>query len=146
MAWRAISISNVRLTPTELAVMNNIQGATDVGGEILMTVVGEFIGALQSSQNPYATDGTIPDILRQHVINRTRWLWLCEFPTLKNSQTPDRKAQNDAAEKFLLNLIETGKPKVEPPPNPDPGAPQLEVLPAFGKKRHRDFTKRSQNG
>jgi hypothetical protein len=125
--------------------MNNIQSGTDVGGEILTTVIGEFIGALQSANNPYATDGTVPDILRQHVINRTRWLWLCEFPALKNSQTADRKAQNDAAEKFRDNLIETGKPKVEPPPNPDPTAPTLVVLPAF-HKRHRDFTKRNQDG
>ena len=143
--WRPISIANVRLTPTELAVMNNIQGATDVGGEILLTVVGEFIGALQSVNNPYATNGTVPDILRQHIINRTRWLWLCEFPALKNSQTLDRKAQNDAAEAFLMNLLKTGQPKIEPPPNPDPNAPTLIVLPAFGK-RHREFTDRSQDG
>jgi hypothetical protein len=144
MSWRPISISNVRLTPTELAVMANISGAVDVGGEILLTVVGEFIGALQATGNPYTLDGTIPDILRQHVINRTRWLWLAEFPTLKNSQTADRKALNEEAVKFRDTLMETGRPRIEPPPVPAADL-NLVALPKI-KPSHRHMRREQQEG
>lgn len=114
MSWRTISISNVRVTPQEQSALDTIAGAASAGAEVLENVVAEFRGAISSAGGPLGPANTVPDVVRLHVINRTRWLWLCEFPQLKAMQTEARKTLNDAAEKMLGALSE-GKQKVEPP-------------------------------
>lgn len=106
MAWRIISTADVRLTPQEVATLNNIAGSTAVCADILANVVREFVGAIRAGYGDAAVadDGTIPDLLRLHVINRTRWLWLVEFPSMKVFQTPERSKLNDAAEKAIREL------------------------------------------
>lgn len=94
--------------------MQNIQNSTDVGAEVLLTVVREFVAALKSARNDVADDDTIPDLIRTHVINRTRWLWLCEFPQLRSMQTKEREKLNDSAQEFLTKIIEE-QLQVEPP-------------------------------
>lgn len=145
MAWRAITIDNVRLTPVEKAKLQSIEAPNDVGAEILQTVVGEFIGAIQAGGNQVVTDGTIPDVVRPHVINRTRWLWLLEIPTVSEAiQSKERKAANDAAEKFR-DQIATGHPKIEPPPAPSQAAP-LTTMPSVGDAQAQDFTQADEDG
>lgn len=114
MSWRSISIEEVRLTPQEKAALEAIQGSTDIGAAVLDNVVREFVSAIASGGYATSDDGTIPDLIRLHVINRTRWLWLCEFPSLKNLQTDIRKSLNESAEKILLALTKR-EMSVEPP-------------------------------
>lgn len=120
MSWRSIAISNVRLSPNEKTAMQAIQGSSTVGAEVLLEVVREFVSAIRSGGNKYTDDDSIPDLVRTHVINRTRWLWLCEFPSLKSFQTEAREKLNEAAEK-MLESIATGKVKVEAPATPVAG-------------------------
>lgn len=133
MPWQPIQIDDVRLTPTERAVMKNIQG-DDMGARILLNVVGEFIGAIRAGGYDIATDGSIPDIGREHVINRTRWLWLAEFPTLKNMQTDARSKLNDAAVEFFQN-VSNGKMNIESPTAaaPVPAAKSFVRRPIHGR-------------
>ena len=114
MSWRAISITDVRLSPAEVAAMQNLQGSTSVGAAVLLTVVRELVGAAQAGGYAVATDGTVPDCARLHVINRTRWLWLTEFPQLKSMQTEDRAKLNTAAEEFFQR-VSNGEQNIESP-------------------------------
>lgn len=105
MAWRPISIDDVRLTPAEKSALANIQGAEVTGAELLASVVSEFRAAIQSRGGALGDAGTIDDLVRVHALNRARWLWLCEFPQLKLFQTEARSKLNDAAEKMLAAIL-----------------------------------------
>ena len=145
MSWRIITIDNVRFTPAETALMANIQGSAAIGPEVLQTVVGEFVEAIQQGGNQFANDGTIPDVVRAHVINRTRWLWLGEFPALKSMQTPAREKLNTEAEKFR-DSIAAGEPKIAPPINPVNAAVTLVTMPSVGHGKVRHFGPRHEDG
>jgi hypothetical protein len=145
MSWRPVTIDNVRFTPAEMALMANIQEAADFGPEILQTVVGEFVEAIQQGGNQFASDGTIPDVVRAHVINRTRWMWLCEFPALKSMQTPVREKLNTEAEKFR-DAIAAGNPKIAPPLNPVNAPANLVTMPSVGRGKKRHFGPRQEDG
>lgn len=125
--------------------MANIQGATDFGPEVLKTVVGEFVEAIQQGGNQFADDGSIPDVIRSHVINRTRWMWLCEFPALKLMQTPVREKLNEEAEKFR-DAVAAGNPKIAPPPNPVNAAATLVTMPSVGRSKLRRFRWEREDG
>lgn len=112
--WRPLTIAEVRLTPTETAVMANIQGSSEAGAEILLRVIREIVSAIKAGGYKYATDETIPDSGRTHAINRTRWQWLGEFPALKSSQTKQREDFNKAAEEFMTR-VSAGKESIEAP-------------------------------
>jgi hypothetical protein len=151
MAWRSITISDVRLTPAEIAAMSNIQGAEITGEALLTNVIGEFRDTIAAAGTPLAVDVTVvPDLVRNHVINRARWLWLCEFPVLKAFQTADRSKLNDAAEKMLADI---SKRDVRVPPGDGSSADQS-PSPSFGTRGGgdtndppaRDFTKPTQEG
>jgi hypothetical protein len=145
MSWNNITTANIRMQPAEIAVMNNISGSTSACAEILTTVVGEFVEAIQQGGNQFAQDGTIPDTVRTHVINRTRWLWLCEFPQMKTLQTPDRSKLNDDAVKFR-DMVAEGKPKIAPPVNPVQTGVSLVTLPSVGPRKLRRFRARDEDG
>jgi hypothetical protein len=115
MSWCTITIDQVRLAPQEKTALQNIQGSTDIGAEILTNVVQEFISAMRSGNYPVVEDGSIPDLVRLHAVNRTRWLCLCEFPALKALQTKEREALNKSAEE-VLEKISIRALNVEPPP------------------------------
>lgn len=118
MSWRDITIDNVRLTPQEKASLEAIQGSSNIGTEILENTIAEFRSAIASAGHSLPSDKKdgkkIPDLVRHHVINRTRWLWLCEFPQLKTLQTKEREALNEAAEK-IITAISSREMNVEPP-------------------------------
>jgi hypothetical protein len=145
VSWNPITTANIRLQPAEQAVLNNISSSTTVCAEILATVVGEFIEAIQQGGNPFATDGTVPDVIRPHVIARTRWLWLCEFPELKKFQTKERSELNDSAVKYR-DLIAAGHPRIAPPDNPANTGVNLVTLPSVGEPKLRRFRWRRENG
>lgn len=150
MAWRAITIAEVRLTPAESAMMQNIQGSTEVGAALLLKVVREFFSAIEAAGTAVGDADTVADQVNLHVVNRARWLWLCEFPQLKALQTADRKALNDAAEKMLAD-ISAGKVKIAPG---DGSSADQSPSPSFGTRggprasdpRERDFTREKQEG
>ena len=104
MAWRSITIADVRLSPQEKSGMQAIQGSTEIGAQILANVAAEFRAAIESVGGSLGNAGEVSDLVRLHVTNRTRWLWLCEFPALKSLQTEAREKLNTAAEKMLADI------------------------------------------
>jgi hypothetical protein len=145
VSWNSITTANIRLQPAEIAVLNNISGSTAICAEILQTVVGEFVEAIQQGGNQFTEDGTIPDVCRPHVINRTRWLWLTEFPQMKVAQTPERAKLNDEAVKFRDQLA-AGNTKIAPPAVPVPTGVSLVTISRTGEKKLRRFTWREEEG
>jgi hypothetical protein len=146
MSWNPITTANIRMQPAEQATLNNISGSNTVLAEILSTVVGEFVEAIQQGGNQFAQDGTVPDVCRPHVIARTRWLWLCEFPEMKKFQTKERSDLNEAAVKFR-DEVAGGKPKIAPPANPSPsGFNPIVTMPSTGRPKLREFRKREEDG
>lgn len=105
MAWQSLTISHVRLTPAEKAAFEALQGSSSIGAEIATAVVAEFRDAIAAVGGTVGSSGTVPDLVRIHAINRIRWLWLCEFPSLKSFQTEDRKALNESAEQMLKDIL-----------------------------------------
>jgi hypothetical protein len=110
----------------------------------------EFRDTIEASGTTVGDAGTVPDLVRLHVINRTRWLWLTEFPTLKALQTAERSKLNDAAEKMLADLSARD---VMVPPGDGSEADQSPG-PSFGTRggtrttdpRDRQFTPETQDG
>jgi hypothetical protein len=145
MSWNRITTADILLTPAEQAVLNNLAGSSTVCAGILSTVAGEFIEAIQQGGNQIVLDGSVPDAIRPHVIARTRWLWLCEFPELKKFQTQERADLNDAAVKYR-DQIATGHPKLAPPANPVSSGFNLVTMPALGEPKLRRFRWREEDG
>src|SRR5258705_439396 len=128
MSWQQVSSDDVRLTPAEKATLDGIAGSSSVVAEKLGDVIGEFRDSISATGVIVSTEtGTVPDLVRIHVINRTCWLWLCEFPQLKSMQTKERAELNTAAEKMLAN-ISSGAVKV---PSGD-GTPSAANIGAWG--------------
>lgn len=117
MPWRAITTAQVlaEFTPAESALLANIQGADSALQQILSDTAAEFVGAMSAAAYSVATDGSVPDQLRRHVIARARWGWLIAFPQLKALQTDGRKAAADAAEKMLEKIAERKAGAIEDP-------------------------------
>lgn len=126
--WRTVAVGDVRLTPTEKTALTALLGS-DYGSAILTNITGEFLDALASVGTPLSsTAGAIPDMVREHVLNRTRWSWLCELNSGgKAMQTAERKALNDAAEKMLSDIYSG---KVIAPPGDGSDADNT-VMPSF---------------
>lgn len=150
MSWSAIEINHVRLSPAETAVLHAIQGNDTVCTELLANVVGEFRDAIAAAGTALGPSGTIPDLVRTHVINRTRWQWLCEFPQLKTFQTEAREKLNTAAEAALEKILAR---ELRVPPGDGSSADQS-PSPAFGSRggsratdpAARDFNRTNQDG
>jgi hypothetical protein len=106
------------LTPQEKAAFAAIQSSSEVGAEVLENVIGEFRDAVKATGGTVGAPNTVPNLVRVHVINRTRWLWLCEFPALKSIQTEGRKELNEAAEKMLRSIM-AGEVRVPGPTESD---------------------------
>ena len=146
MSWNPITTANIRIQPAEAALLANICGSSTVCQEILTTVVGEFVEAIQQGGNQFATDGTVPDVVRPHVIARTRWLWLCEFPEMKRFQTAERSKLNDDAVAFR-DRIASGSPKIAPPTNPSAiSSAPIVTMPSTGCPKLKRFRWCEENG
>jgi len=146
MSWSPITTADIRIQPAEQGTLNHISGSNTACAAILNMVVGEFVEAIQQGGNQFTSDGTIPDVCRPHVIARTRWLWLCEFPEMKNFQTRERSELNAAAVKFR-DAIASGKPKIAPPDHPSPAATTpIVTMPATGRPKLRAFSRWQEDG
>lgn len=142
MAWNTLTIDDVRFTPAERARLDAIAGSVTIGESVLANVVGEFRDAAEAVGTPLGDDGTVPDMVRMHVINRTRWLWLCEFPELKVMQTEMRKNQSLAAEKMLDRILAR---EIRLPAG-DGSTPDATVLPSVYARDTHGFDWDSQDG
>lgn len=115
MSWKPLNISAVFLSPDEKTALDRIDAGASQGTDVLKNVIGEFRDCCVAGGRAISTtEWTIPDLAKVHVINRTRWQWLCSFPALKALQTKDRKDLNDAAEEFF-NRVASGEQNVPPP-------------------------------
>jgi hypothetical protein len=119
MPWRTITTDDITgdLTPVEIATLQNLQGANDQLAVKLTDTINEVRDAILAGGGQLDQDGTVPDMLRNDVINITRWLWLASFPQLKSIQTPMRQNAFTLSRARIDN-VSTGKPKVPPPANP----------------------------
>lgn len=116
-------------------MLNSISGSPNVRADILNNVIGEFRDTIAAAGTPLGPPGTVPDLVRSHVANRARWLWLCEFPQMKAFQSKDRKDLNDAAV-TALEKISTRALKVPP----GDGSPADQTpSPSFGTRPTRTF-------
>lgn len=106
MTWTAVTATDVRITPAEQAVLNAIQDSETVCATVAANVVAEFRDAIAATGATPGDAGTVPDLVRVHVINRIRWLWLCEFPQLKSFQTAEREKLNRDAVDMLAKILE----------------------------------------
>lgn len=104
-SWRVVAATDVRLSPVEKTALTSLLGS-DYGTAILTNVVGEFLDAIATLGIPLSTTSlAVPDSAREHIINRTRWFWICELNAAgKSLQTAERSTLNTAAEKFLADL------------------------------------------
>lgn len=121
MPWRKITTADCKFTPGELQRLNNIQGGSAGLGRRLTDVVGEFIGAMNAAQYPTVADGSVPDQLRGHILARTTWLFLNDFPELKVMATDGRKAEAEKAEKMLEAIAKREAGAIESPVAVKPG-------------------------
>lgn len=128
--------------------MQNIQDSTTVGAAICTNVIGEFRDTIAAAGTALSlTDTELPDIVRNHAVNRIRWLWLSEFPALKALQTDARKSLAEAAEKMLAQISSRD---VKVPPG-DGSAADQSPSPKFGTRGSdavplRNFTDATQSG
>jgi len=121
--------------------MQAIQESSAIGAEVLANVVGEFREAIEVVGTALGAADTVPDLVRAHVINRTRWQWLDEFPSMKQLQTETREAGNTAAEKALEDI--RNRDLVVPPGD---GSPIDQSLSPSITPRCRDMDKGDQQG
>ena len=106
MPWSTIAITDVldELSPQEATAFNTIQGQSTTQSNILTRVVNEARGAIRAGGNEMDAEGTIPDQVRNDVIDICIWRWLKKYPALKQFQTKDRKDAYDEAKKKLNDL------------------------------------------
>lgn len=146
MSWNTISISDVldELSPQEATAFNTIQGTSATQTNILTRVVNMTRGSLKAGGNQLDAPGTIPDQLRNEVIDLTLWRWLKKFPALKNLQTTERKEAADAA-RATLQEVALGRRRIELPAAADPVAAPVNAIQVVRRER-RMFTRRSLGG
>jgi len=146
MSWNTIATTDVldELSPQETAAFNAIQGASTTQDNILTRVVNSARGSLKAGGNQLDVPGTIPDQLRNDVIDITLWRWLKKFPALKNLQTRERKDSYDDAMTRLQDVA-VGKFKIELPAAPDPVPSPVNTINVTHRAR-RQLTRRQMEG
>ena len=146
MAWSTLNIADVldEMSPQEQSAFNTIQGAQTTQGNILARVIGAARGHLKAGGNPLDAANTIPDQIRNEVIDLTLWRWLKKFPALKNLQTKERK-EAFAAAMATLKEISEGKVKVELPASPDGAAAPVNAI-QVARRERRELTRGRMSG
>lgn len=115
MPWRAIAVTDCKLTPVEIATLNNILGATTGLQTRLTDTVAEFIGAMIAAGYNVNNDGTVPDQLRGHITSRATWLFMTDFAQLKSMMTDGRKEAAQKAEGMLEKIASRTAGAIEDP-------------------------------
>jgi hypothetical protein len=146
MSWNTIGISEVldELSPQEAAAFNSVQGASATQANILTRVVNMARGCLKAGGNQLDAAGTVPDQLRNEVIDVTLWRWLKKFPALKNLQTKERQDAADAA-RSTFREVALGRMRIELPAEPDPVPAPVNAIRVVHQER-RTFTRRHLGG
>jgi hypothetical protein len=109
MPWSTIAASEVveQISPQEVTSLQTIQGNSTTLATILAGVVNSARAYIRAGGNQLDAEGTIPDQVRQEVIDITLWRWLKSFPKLKQFQTDERK---EASQEALKTLKELSRP------------------------------------
>jgi hypothetical protein len=106
MPWNTIAITDVtdELSPQELAAFNTLQNQSTTQNNILARVVNEVRGSIRAGGNEMDAEGTIPDQLRNDVIDICLWRFIKKFPALKALASDARRDAYAAAKQKLTDL------------------------------------------
>ena len=117
MDWVTISVSDFvteGFSATERTVIEAAAGAGGIAA-ILTGAIAEWRGVISAAGHKMDTDTTkVPPSCRRHIISQVRWSLLITLSQLKQLQTEERKAANDAAEDVLTAIAE-GDRAIEDP-------------------------------
>ena len=126
MSWNnQITADDVleEFTPTEEAVLNNIQGTADNLTAIVGRVVRKIRGQIKAGGNQVdqTSQTSLPDQLVEEAIAIARWKWLNSFPALKALKTKERETAAKEAEDLLKEIASNNpnRPRVELPAQVD---------------------------
>lgn len=111
MPWNSLAASDVEndLLPDEIAIVNAIQGASSELGVITTRVINEARAKITVGGNNLDAAGTVPDQLRNEIIDIIVWRWFTSLPTTDLASDARKKKYEDAMERF--RDVEAGKDK-----------------------------------
>jgi hypothetical protein len=117
MSWNAITTADVleEFTPQEIGALNNLQGGQENLVPILARVVNAARGSIIAGGNRLGPEGTVPDQLREEIIDVARWRWLISLPQMERLQSRPRQDAFEAA-KETLKAVAQGGIRIEVPP------------------------------
>lgn len=105
--WSQLTTDDVlgEFTPVEQAVLKNIKSGKDALADIVGRVIDQVRKAyLDGGRTIDVSEATIPDGEKPRAIAIARWKLLISFPSLKFMQTADRKAANDDAQNYFMEV------------------------------------------
>ena len=112
--WNSISPDEIDFLPDELNALETIEGSRGALAGILMRTINAARGTIQAAGNRLGPEDTVPDQIRQEIINIARWVWLVSFPAAKTLATPERQKLHDQARETIANIASC-KVRVEVP-------------------------------
>ena len=112
--WSSITAAEIDLLPDELAALQAIEGSSAILPNILARTVNAARASIIAGGNQLGPQDTIPDQIRQEVIDITRWAWIASFPDIKPLASSARERLHDRALGMLMNIA-SGSIKVEVP-------------------------------
>lgn len=133
MDWVAISVTDFVTEGFSATERTAIEAAAGAGGiaAILTGAIAEWRGVISAAGQEVDADTTlIPPSCRRHIIAQVRWSLLLTLSQLKQLQTEERKAANDAAEEVLTAIAE-GDRAIE---DPDEEADEVGAGGTWGSK------------
>lgn len=106
MAWNPLTSADVlaEMTPIEAQTLNNIAAAQPILDKVCLNVVNAARGSIQGGGNQLDQAGTVPDQLRDQLMDLILWRWLIKFPQMKAFQTPERKAAAEECRRTLKDI------------------------------------------
>jgi hypothetical protein len=122
MSWNTLETTDVinQMTAAEVAALENI--TSDQLEAIVTIAVNGARSSIKAGGNQVdQTGATVPDALRQSIIDITRWKWLSSFPALKAFKTEDREKAHDKAQTRLEKIAgqDPKRERTELPANAD---------------------------
>lgn len=103
------------MTVAEQAMIASVSGTTSKLSERLDDSIGKFLGAMSAADYDVATDGSVPDQLRNHIMADAVWEFLKDQPGLKLFKTDARKEAAETAEKVYEKIVSKEYGAIEPP-------------------------------
>lgn len=115
MAWRALTAADSAFTPAELNTLRGMDGTLTKLTDRLASQVKRWIGAMNAAGYQVIQDGTVPDQLRDEIIDGAVWRWLKDFPQLKTMQTDARKVAAAQSTSAFLKVVDRTYGSIESP-------------------------------